>query len=292
MTSASNDEADAVWLRHRPRLLRVAYGVLGVWSDAEDVVQDAWLRWRRAGPATIADPEAWLVTVTTRLALDHLRRAYVKRETYVGPWLPEPVVDDDPAEATATADSVSFALLTVLESLSPLERTVFILRDAFAYPYPDIAAILDRSEPAVRQLARRARAHVRDRSPRYDVDIDMQHDVTQRFLDASMGGRLDELLTLLAPDVELVSDTGGIVRAPRRVVVGSDKVARFVVAVAQEPGLVAEFARINGEVGILIRDHDATVRYVGITHIAQGRIQTISLIANPDKLTQINRVSR
>jgi RNA polymerase sigma-70 factor (ECF subfamily) len=290
MTSAS-DDADAVWLHHRSRLLRVAYGVLGTWSDAEDVVQDAWLRWRRAGPATIADPEAWLVTVTTRLALDHLRRAYVQRETYVGPWLPEPVVDDDPAEASATADSVSFALLTVLESLSPLERTVFILRDAFAYPYPEIAGILERSEPAVRQLARRARAHVRDRSPRYDVDLDMQRDVTQRFLDASIGGRLDELLTLLAPDVELVSDTGGIVRAPRRVVVGSDKVARFVVAVAQEPGLYTEFARINGEVGILIRDDDATVRYVGITHIVQGRIQTVSLIANPDKLTQINRMS-
>jgi Sigma-70, region 4 len=179
----------------------------------------------------------------------------------VGPWLPEPVVDDDPAEASATADSVSFALLTVLESLSPLERTVFILRDAFAYPYQEIAGILDRSEPAVRQLARRARAHVRDRSPRYDVDTDMQRDVTERFLDASIGGRLDELLTLLAPDVELVSDTAGIARAPRRVVVGSDKVARFVVAVAQEPGLFAEFARINGEVGVLIRDRDSKVRY-------------------------------
>jgi RNA polymerase sigma-70 factor (ECF subfamily) len=284
----ASDDADAVWLRHRPRLLRVAYGVLGVWSDAEDVVQDAWLRWRRAGPATVVDPEAWLVTVTTRLALDHLRRAHVRRETYIGPWLPEPVVDDDPAEASVTAESVSFALLTVLETLSPLERTVFVLRDAFAYPYPDIARMLDRTEPAVRQLARRARTHVQQRAPRYDVDADAQRDVTQRFLDASIGGRIDELLSLLAPDVELVSDTGGIGRAPRRIVHGSDKVARFVVAVANEPGLFPEFARINGELGVLIRDSQA-VRYAAIAHIGGGRIQRISMVANPNKLTQANR---
>ncbi|MGW3866037.1 RNA polymerase sigma factor SigJ, partial [Streptomyces sp. NPDC005047] len=223
-----------VFEAHRPVLLGVAYRMLGRLADAEDVVQEAWLRWSGADRSTVREPRGYLVRVTTRLAIDRLRQIKSRGETYVGPWLPEPYVTDfgdtvpDTAERAVLADSVSLAVLVVLESLSPLERAVFVLREAFGYPYAEIAAMLERGEPAVRQLAGRARKHVDERRPRYDVDPVQRRDLTERFLAAAADGDLAGLMELLAPDVRLVGDSGGKSKAPLRVLESSDKVARFL----------------------------------------------------------------
>ena len=214
---ATDTETD-VFEEHRPVLMGVAYRMLGRVADAEDVVQEAWLRWSGADRSEVREPRAYLVRVTTRLAIDRLRQVKARGETYVGPWLPEPYVTDfgdtvpDTAEQAVLADSVSLAVLVVLESLSPLERAVFVLREAFGYPYADIAAMLDRGEPAVRQLAGRARRHVEERRPRYEVDPAERRDLTERFLAAAGGGDLEGLMSLLAPDVRLVGDSGGKVQ--------------------------------------------------------------------------------
>lgn len=189
---ATDTETD-VFEEHRPVLMGVAYRMLGRVADAEDVVQEAWLRWSGADRSEVREPRAYLVRVTTRLAIDRLRQVKARGETYVGPWLPEPYVTDfgdtvpDTAEQAVLADSVSLAVLVVMESLSPLERAVFVLREAFGYPYADIAAMLDRGEPAVRQLAGRARRHVEERRPRFEVDPVRRRDLTERFLAAAGG---------------------------------------------------------------------------------------------------------
>lgn len=187
------DTATEVFEEHRPVLMGVAYRMLGRVADAEDVVQEAWLRWSGADRTEVREPRAYLVRIATRLAVDRLRQVRSRNEAYVGPWLPEPYVTDfgdtapDTAERAVLADSVSLAVLVVLESLSPLERAVFVLREAFGYPYADIAAVLDRGEPAVRQLAGRARKHVEERRPRYEVDQAERRDLTERFLAAAAG---------------------------------------------------------------------------------------------------------
>src|SRR5215218_7624451 len=210
-TAPDADQPDVarVFGEHRNLLIAVAYRILGRVTDAEDVVQDAWLRWVNARPSEVANPSAFLVRVTTRLAIDRLRRAKARRESYVGPWLPEPLITDrDLAEDVELAESISMAMLIVLETLSPLERAVFVLREAFGMPYSEISEILGRSEPAVRQLARRARDHVRERSPRFDADQATRRQVTERFLEAAVGGDLDALMEILAPGVTLVGDGG------------------------------------------------------------------------------------
>lgn len=187
----ATDTVTEVFEEHRPVLTGVAYRMLGRVADAEDVVQEAWLRWSGADRSDVREPRGYLVRVTTRLAIDRLRLAQTRKEAYVGPWLPEPYVTDfgatvpDTAERAVLADSVSLAVLVVLESLSPLERAVFVLREAFGYPYADIAVTLDRSESAVRQLAGRARRHVEEKRPRYEVDPAEQRDLTERFLAAA-----------------------------------------------------------------------------------------------------------
>src|ERR687898_3093015 len=189
-----------VFDEHRDLLISVAYRVLGSVTDAEDTVQEAWLRWCKVDPAEVSNPQAFLVRVTTRLAIDWLRRAKARRESYVGPWLPEPVLTGyDVAEDVALAESVSMAMLVVLETLSPLERAVFVLREAFGMPYAEISKILDRNEPALRQLAHRAREHVRERSPRFDTDHTTRRRVTEHFLEATSSGELDTLMEILAP---------------------------------------------------------------------------------------------
>ena len=211
-----------VFDEHRGLLVSVAYRVLGSITDAEDAVQEAWLRWSNVDHSRVADPRAFLVRVTTRLAIDRLRRAKARRESYVGPWLPEPVLTGrdpsgrDPAEDAAMAESVSMAMLVVLETLSPLERAVFVLREAFGMPHSEIADVLGRREEAVRQLARRAREHVRERRTRFDADRGEQRRVTERFLEAATGGDLEGLMAVLSPGVELVADGGG--RRSRRAV--------------------------------------------------------------------------
>src|SRR5215210_2014770 len=231
------DESDTtrVFDEHRELLIGVAYRVLGRVSDAEDVVQEAWLRWAKVDPAEVTDPRSFLVRVTTRLAIDRLRRVKARRESYVGPWLPEPVLTrQDPSEDAAMAESVSMAMLVVLETLSPLERAVFVLREAFGMPYAEIADVLGRKEEAVRQLARRARAHVQQRRSRFDADESEQRRVTERFLEAASNGDLEALMEVLSPGVTLVADGGGRALAPRRPLRGADKVARFLVAIVDE----------------------------------------------------------
>ncbi len=214
------DPATEVFEEHRPLLMGVAYRMLGRVADAEDVVQDAWLRWSADDRSGVREPRGFLVRVTTRLAIDRLRRIKARGETYVGPWLPEPYVTDfggtvaDTAERAVLADSVSLAVLVVMETLSPLERAVFVLREAFGHPYADIAAMTGRGEAAVRQLGARARRHVDERRPRYDVDPARRRALTERFLAAAAGGDLAGLMELLAPDVQLVGDSGGKARAP------------------------------------------------------------------------------
>src|SRR4051812_49713618 len=238
MGGVATDTETDIFEEHRPVLMGVAYRMLGRVADAEDVVQEAWLRWSAADRSEVREPRAYLVRVTTRLAIDRLRQVKARGETYVGPWLPEPYVTDfgdtvaDTAEQAVLADSVSLAVLVVMESLSPLERAVFVLREAFGYPYAEIATTLDRSESAVRQLAARARRHVDERRPRYDVDPAVRRDLTERFLAAAAGGDLEGLMSLLAPDVRLVGDSGGLSKAPLRVIESADKVGRFVHGVA------------------------------------------------------------
>ncbi|MFF3751945.1 RNA polymerase sigma factor SigJ [Streptomyces sp. NPDC002018] len=285
--TASTDEFET----HRSVLTGVAYRMLGRFADAEDVVQEAWLRWSAREREDVREPRAYLVRITTRLAIDRLRQVQARRESYVGPWLPEPVVTDygpvapDAAERAVLADSVSVALLVVLESLSPLERAVFVLREAFGLPFGEIAAVLDRSEAAVRQLAGRARRHVEERRPRYDVDPAERRDLTERFLAAAAGGDLDALIGLLAPDARLVGDGGGKAKAPLRVLEGADKVARFLAAVA---GDGAHFERrlteVNGAVALLVLS-EGRPELVLQLEIADGKVACVHIMRNPDKLS-------
>jgi RNA polymerase sigma-70 factor, ECF subfamily len=278
--------------RHRRLLFTVAYQMLGSVADAEDVVQDTWLRWSAADRDGVEDDRAYLVRIASRLALDRLRSARSRRETYVGPWLPEPLVTEpaagpDPAEAAELGEQVSLALLVVLETLSPVERAVFVLREVFGMPATEVARVLGRSEAAVRQLAHRAREHVEARQPRFDTDRGTAQEVTERFFAAAAGGDVDELVAALSPGVVLTSDGGGKVSAAQRPIVGADKVARFIAGVAAKglamPGLWWTLTDVNGTPGL--------AAWVGVEPylamslvVAEGRIEQILVVANPDKL--------
>ncbi|MGW4230827.1 RNA polymerase sigma-70 factor [Streptomyces sp. NPDC004980] len=290
------DTATDLFEENRPVLTGVAYRMLGRVADAEDVVQEAWLRWSSAEREGVREPRAFLVRITTRLAIDRLRHLRSRRESYVGPWLPEPVATGfgptvpDTAEQAVLADSVSLAVLVVLESLSPLERAVFVLREAFGFPYAEIAATLERSEAAVRQLAGRAKRHVEERKPRYDVDPAVRRDLTERFLAAASGGDLEQLLALLAPDVRLVSDSGGKSKAPRRIIETADKVGRFLFAVGQDgvSGMEAAIVELNGGPA-LVMTVDGKPDTVFQVEVRGGVIQCAYIIRNPDKLAGLLR---
>ncbi|MER6737149.1 RNA polymerase sigma-70 factor [Streptomyces puniciscabiei] len=290
----TTDTATDVFEEHRPLLMGVAYRMLGRVADAEDVVQDAWLRWSRADRAEVREPRAYLVRITTRLAIDRLRQVRTRGEAYVGPWLPEPYLTEfgdvapDAADRAVLADSVSLALLVVLESLSPLERAVFVLREAFGYPYAEIAALLDRGEAAVRQLAGRARRHVEERRPRYDVDPGRRRELTERFLAAAADGDLDGLMSVLAPDVRLVGDSGGKAKAPLRILHTADKVGRFLVAVAQQStaALSYRFLEANGGPALLVLSDGKPESLVQVD-VADGRVATVYVVRNPDKLRHL-----
>ncbi|MEV5254047.1 RNA polymerase sigma-70 factor [Streptomyces werraensis] len=288
------DTATDVFEEHRPVLMGIAYRMLGRVADAEDVVQDAWLRWSADDRTEVREPRGFLVRITTRLAVDRLRQIKARGETYVGPWLPEPYVTHfgdtvtDTAERAVLADSVSLAVLVVMETLSPLERAVFVLREAFGYPYADIAALLDRGEAAVRQLGARARRHVDDRRPRYDVDPARRRVLTERFLDAAAGGDLAGLMELLAADVRLVGDSGGKARAPLRVLDGADHVGRFFVGVAGKglPDVSVRVVELNGGPAVLVLSGGKPDTVVQID--ADGdRIRTVYVVRNPDKLAAL-----
>lgn len=290
----ATDTVTDVFEEHRPVLMGVAYRMLGRVADAEDVVQEAWLRWSAADRCQVREPRGYLVRVTTRLAIDRLRHVQSRRESYVGPWLPEPLVTHygptvpDAAEQAVLADSVSIAVLVVLESLSPLERAVFVLREAFGFPFSEIAITLDRGEPAVRQLAARARKHVDEGRPRYAVDPDERRDLTERFLAAAAGGDLDGLMSLLAPDVRLVGDSGGKAKAPLRVIETADKVGRFLGGAARRgvpegAELAAQFLEINGAGSVLFLV-DGKPHSLFQLDVADGQITNVYIIRNSDKL--------
>ncbi|MGB8939225.1 MAG: RNA polymerase sigma factor SigJ [Streptomyces sp.] len=290
----ATDTVTDVFEEHRTVLMGVAYRMLGRVADAEDVVQESWLRWSAADRAQVREPRAYLVRGTTRLAVDRLRHVQSRRESYVGPWLPEPLVTDygptvpDTAEQAVLADSVSIAVLVVLESLSPLERAVFVLREAFGFPFSEIALTLDRGEPAVRQLAARARKHVDEGRPRYAVDPDERKDLTARFLAAATSGDLDGLMSLLAPDVRLVGDSGGKAKAPLRIIETADKVGRFLGGLARRgvpegAELEARFLEINGAGSVLILV-DGKPHSLFQLDVADGQITDVYIIRNPDKL--------
>ncbi|MBQ1047448.1 RNA polymerase sigma-70 factor [Micromonospora sp. C51] len=287
--SVSGDQHEPPFVKHRGLLYAVAYRMLGSVKEAEDVVQEAWLRWSRVELATVVDAEAFLVRVTIRLAIDQLRSARVRRESYIGPWLPEPILTrPDIADDVVLADSVSTALLLVLETLSPLERAVFLLNEAFGYPYAEIAQLLGRREAAVRQLAHRARKAVESRRHRYDSDPVTRQQVTERFLAACSGGDITALIEVLAPNVTMVSDGGGVTGAPRKPIHGSDLVARAIVVLSrQQPvGSTAGVLHLNGGPGVVVRCEGTPVLAMTL-HMLDGLVQTIHSISNPRKLTAI-----
>lgn len=278
--------AERQFAEHRGLLHAVAYRVLGSVTEAEDVVQDAWLRWSRVDVAAVADAEGYLVRVVTRLAIDRLRSARARRECYVGPWLPEPVLTSpDIAEDVELADSVSTAMLLVLEALSPVERAVFVLCEAFGYSYGEIARFTGRSEPTVRQIAHRARKAVGARRHRYDTDQQTRRQATGRFLAATLGGDLNALMEVLAPDVVLISDGGGLTGAPRKPILGIEHVARAMVILStrRPAGSQARVLQVNGGPGIVICSGRTPVLAITL-HLVNGAIELVHVVSSPEKL--------
>ncbi len=283
--------SDDPFLTHRGLLFTVAYELLGSAADAEDVVQESWLRWADTDRTEVLDPRAYLVRIITRQALNRLRSISRRREDYVGEWLPEPLLTSpDVAEDVELADSVSMAMLTVLETLAPAERAVFVLREVFDVPYEEIARALDRSPTAVRQIALRARKHVAARRPRTRVSHSEQQRVVQRFLAALTTGDVQGLLDVLAPDVILIADSGGLAPATRRPVAGIQKVsallARFPVLA---PGVPIAELQLNGSAALRLDPEgelDTAVTFI----VENGRIIRINAIRNPNKLARLDKV--
>ncbi|MBY6350762.1 RNA polymerase sigma factor SigJ [Rhodococcoides corynebacterioides] len=292
-SGSATDLAEA-FLRARPRLVRVAYAVLGTLADAEDVVSDCWFRLDAAHrERPIEDVDAWTTVVVARAALDALRSARVRRESYVGPWLPEPHVAahaaDGPADRVTLDDTVSYALLVALEALTPAERTAWVLHDLFAVPFDEVAETLGRTPAAVRQLASRARRHVAARAPRVDVDPRDHRRAVDAFVHAAGTGDLASLIAVLDPAVRLVSDGGGLVSAARRPVVGADHVARFLLGIAAKvgPGFRVDPRRINGSAGLVVVDDETVLGVMSIVADTTGRVVRIDLIRTPEKLRSV-----
>ncbi|HZN89253.1 MAG TPA: RNA polymerase sigma-70 factor [Thermoleophilaceae bacterium] len=292
----TNEEFDEL----RPAAFAIAYRMLGSVSEAEDVVQEGFLRLHRAREdgQRIESPRAYLSTVVSRLALDQLRSARVRRETYVGEWLPEPLVasaDEDPARKVEMADSLSLAFLVLLESLSPEQRAAFLLREVFDEPYDHIAEIVGTSEQNARQLAARARRHVDEGRPRFEVSREQRDELADRFFDAAEEGDLEGLEELLAHDVVLHGDGGGKAPALARAVHGRARVARtlhaWASAGARFGGITWQREEVNGQPGARVLDRDGKLISVLILDVAEGQIQSVSSIVNPDKLGHLGPVA-
>jgi RNA polymerase sigma-70 factor (ECF subfamily) len=285
------DDYDAL----RPRMVRVAYAILGSRAEAEDVVADCWTRLVEADARDpIRDLTGWLTVAVARAATDVLRSARVRREEYVGPWLPEPyVAAGDPADRVTLDETVSYALVVVLESLSPAERTAWVLHDVFGMGFAEVAAVVGRTPAAVRQLASRARAHLAAQSPRFEVDRTAHDAVLDRFLAAAAGGDLDALIATLDPDVVLTADGGGVVSSARRPVVGADRVARFLAGlIAKYAGRVeVELVEANGAPAIAMREGDELIALVVLT-VAGDRATRVDMLRAPAKLAAVDVLRR
>jgi len=286
---ATDDLATALFEAQRPRLLRLGYRMLGSLSEAEDIVQSAWLRWRRADIATITMPQAFLSRIVTRLCLDQIKSARNRRETYIGPWIPEPLVETGAEE---DGDDLTLTLMMALERLSPLERAAFLLHDVFGLPLDEVAATLKREAPAVRQLAVRARAHVRDARPRYPVARDEGERIAQAFFAASREGDVAALGAMLAEQVTIHSDGGGRVFAFPNPIVGIARVLRLFEGLARKYGedafTMVEPMWIDGLPGFASLEHGRLLQITAL-EIEDGRIATIYVTRNPDKLAHVAR---
>ena len=280
----------------RPLLFSIAYRILGSVSEAEDAVQETWLRWE-ASPTQPASAKAFLSAVVTRISIDVLRSARVRREAYVGPWFPEPLLTDpyqDPERSAELADSLSMAALLLLERLTPLERAVFVLREVFGFGFPEVASAVGRSEAACRQLAVRARRHMDAGRPRFEADRHEREELAERFFGAFREGDVNGLRELLAADVHMVGDGGG--KAPQwaRSIIGAQNVARVLAAIVPlfvRIGGVVEPHELNGQPGAIFRDRDGKVVNTFTLDILDGQIQTIRSVINPDKLRHVGPVA-
>jgi RNA polymerase sigma-70 factor (TIGR02957 family) len=297
-------ESAADYMEFRPLMFSIAYRMTGSISDAEDIVQDAFVRLTRAlrDGDHITSPKAYLATVTTRLAISHLRSARVRREAYVGTWLPEPLVTDglapatapDPAERAEMSDSLSMAFLVLLESLSPTERAVFLLHEVFGYDYAEIAEITGKSEANCRQIFARARHHIDEGRPRFEASREQRDEVARQFFNAVSGGDLGGLLNLLAPDVVMVGDGGGKGIALTETMHGPVRVARFLLGLfrrASKEGTYGVPALVNGQPGAVAYDAEGRVASVFALDIADGVVQTVRSVVNPDKLQHLGPTS-
>jgi RNA polymerase sigma-70 factor (ECF subfamily) len=276
---------------HRPLLFSIAYRMLGSVMDAEDMVQETFIRWQQAAPGDVRSPKAYLSTVVTRLCIDQLRSARAQREQYIGPWLPEPVVTEESApveDEAALADSISMAFLVLLERLSPVERAAFLLREVFDYGYPEIAGVVGKSEANCRQMVSRARRHIGEHRKRFAPAPEDAGRIAARFLDAATRGDMQGLLDLLAEDVTLWSDGGGKAAAALNPIEGANRVARFFTGLAAKmpPSLSVRRARVNGRPGF--------VMYIGgqpysvaTADVSDGRVRAVHIVVNPDKLRNI-----
>lgn len=275
-------------LRHRPRLLGLGYRMLGDLHEAEDLVQEAYLRWFQGDRDAVQSPEAWLLTVVSRLAVDRLRRAATARESYVGPWLPEPVATDESDHDVERAQDLSMAMLVMLERLAPEERAAFLLREVFDTGYGEIARILDRAEPAVRKMVQRARERVRGGQPRFSAPPEAQGELLTRFLDALARDDRDGVLSLLAPEVSFTSDGGGKVWAARRHIIGQDRVARMLLALEHKFGGVVRtrLMQVNGHPALATFAGDELVHVTAIDTDGE-RITAFYRVLNPDKLGHV-----
>jgi RNA polymerase sigma-70 factor, ECF subfamily len=283
----------------RPLLFSIAYRMIGSVSEAEDIVQEAFLRIHRAEGegTTVESPKAYLSSVTTRLSIDHLKSARVRREQYVGQWLPEPLLTDDSAPDAAahaeTADSLSMAFLVLLESLTPVERAVFLLREVFDYGYDEIARIVDRSEDNCRQLYVRARRHVDEGRPRFEASLKQRDELVERFFAAAERGDLAALEEMLAADVVVYGDGGGKAPSWPKPIVGRERVAKLIAGTleqAREFGVKLRPAHINGQPGVMFLDDEERIGAVMCVDVADGLVQTIRGVTNPDKLEHLGPV--
>ncbi len=284
-------ERAETFTQYRPLLFSIAYRMLGSAMDAEDMVQETFVRWQ-SSPDAIESPKAYLSAIVTRLCIDHLRSARVLREEYIGPWLPEPIVTETPHDSAVLADSLSIAFLRVLESLSPVERAVFLLREVFDYGYDEIARVVGKSEANCRQMVKRAKARIAERRPRFDVRREEHERLLAEFSQACLTGDVNGLLSLFADDITLYSDGGGKAGTARNPIYTPAKVARFIFAILRKapPGFSARIARVNGQPTI-ISYANGTPYTVLAFDIADGRIRSIYNIINPDKLTRVPPLS-
>jgi RNA polymerase sigma-70 factor, ECF subfamily len=282
----------------RPRLVRVAYAIIGTHTEAEDVVADCWFRLVSADQQDpVRDVEAWSVVAVSRMALDVLRSARIRRERYVGPWLPEPLVASpenigaDPADQVTLADEVGYAVLVMMETLSPAERTAFVLHDLFGLPFDEVSNIVGRTPGAVRQLASRARRHVRASSPWPEPDAAEHRRVIEAFAAAATSGDLAALIHLLDPDVVMVSDGGGQVSSARKPVLGPDRVARFLLGILakEQPGDKIDRVLVNGAPGFAVYQQGKLVTIASVT-VAAGRVTRLDLVRAPAKLPDQNQI--